>query len=128
MAAIRWNALAMLVRANKASAELGGHIATCASAADLFEVGFNQFFMANEQYAKIRHAIVQLPAMQKVSDDYRAASRIRSRVGWERTLPIRPRHRPGTVEEKVLELQNTKRELADVIVRADNSLIRDGTP
>jgi pyruvate dehydrogenase E1 component len=44
MAAIRWNALAMVVRANKASAELGGHIASYASAADLFEVGFNHFF------------------------------------------------------------------------------------
>jgi pyruvate dehydrogenase E1 component len=46
MAAIRWNALAMVVRANKTSAELGGHIASYASAADLFEVGFNHFFKA----------------------------------------------------------------------------------
>jgi pyruvate dehydrogenase E1 component len=48
MAAIRWNALAMVVRANKASAELGGHIASYASAAELFEVGFNHFFKAAE--------------------------------------------------------------------------------
>ncbi|WP_428423319.1 alpha-ketoglutarate dehydrogenase [Methylibium sp.] len=41
---IRWNALAMVVRANKAYGELGGHIASYASAADLFEVGFNHFF------------------------------------------------------------------------------------
>ncbi len=41
---VRWNALAMVVRANRASAELGGHIASYASAADLFEVGFNHFF------------------------------------------------------------------------------------
>ena len=40
----RWNALAMVSRANKAHAELGGHIATYASIADLFEVGFNHFF------------------------------------------------------------------------------------
>ena len=46
MAAIRWNALAMVVRANRVSAELGGHIASYASAADLFEVGFNHFFKA----------------------------------------------------------------------------------
>jgi pyruvate dehydrogenase E1 component len=46
MAAIRWNAMAMVARANKASAELGGHIASYASAADLFEVGFNHFFKA----------------------------------------------------------------------------------
>ncbi|HEU0202138.1 MAG TPA: pyruvate dehydrogenase (acetyl-transferring), homodimeric type, partial [Burkholderiaceae bacterium] len=43
---VRWNALAMVVRANRASAELGGHIASYASAADLFEVGFNHFFRA----------------------------------------------------------------------------------
>lgn len=43
-ALVRWNALAMVVRANRAHAELGGHIASYASAADLFEVGFNHFF------------------------------------------------------------------------------------
>ena len=41
---MRWNSLAMVVRANNAHAELGGHIASYASAADLFEVGFNHFF------------------------------------------------------------------------------------
>ncbi len=43
---MRWNALAMVVRANEAYGELGGHIASYASAADLFEVGFNHFFHA----------------------------------------------------------------------------------
>ena len=43
---MRWNALAMVVRANHASGDLGGHIASYASAADLFEVGFNHFFRA----------------------------------------------------------------------------------
>lgn len=42
----RWNALAMVMRANQAHPELGGHIATYASIADLFEVGFNHFFRA----------------------------------------------------------------------------------
>jgi pyruvate dehydrogenase E1 component len=41
---MRWNALAMVARANGAYGELGGHIASYASAADLFEVGFNHFF------------------------------------------------------------------------------------
>jgi pyruvate dehydrogenase E1 component len=41
---VRWNALAMVVRANKAYGELGGHIASYASAAEIFEVGFNHFF------------------------------------------------------------------------------------
>ncbi|MEH3145617.1 MAG: alpha-ketoglutarate dehydrogenase [Methylobacterium frigidaeris] len=41
---MRWNALAMVVRANMAYGELGGHVASYASAAELFEVGFNHFF------------------------------------------------------------------------------------
>ena len=43
---VRWNALAMVVRANKAYGELGGHVASYASAAEIFEVGFNHFFRA----------------------------------------------------------------------------------
>lgn len=43
---VRWNALAMVVRANEAYGELGGHIASYASAADLFETGYNHFFHA----------------------------------------------------------------------------------
>jgi pyruvate dehydrogenase E1 component len=46
---MRWNALAMVARANAAYGELGGHIASYASAADLFEVGFNHFFRARNQ-------------------------------------------------------------------------------
>jgi pyruvate dehydrogenase E1 component len=45
---MRWNALAMVVRANQAYGDLGGHIASYASAADLFEVGFNHFFHARK--------------------------------------------------------------------------------
>jgi pyruvate dehydrogenase E1 component len=47
---MRWNALAMVARANAAYGELGGHIASYASAADLFEVGFNHFFHARNQH------------------------------------------------------------------------------
>ncbi len=43
---MRWNALAMVVKTNRAYGELGGHIASYASAADLFEVGFHHFFHA----------------------------------------------------------------------------------
>ncbi len=47
---IRWNALAMVMRANKAYGELGGHIGSYASVAEIFEVGFNHFFRgADEQ-------------------------------------------------------------------------------
>jgi pyruvate dehydrogenase E1 component len=41
---IRWNALAMVVRANREEHNIGGHISTYASAATLYEVGFNHFF------------------------------------------------------------------------------------
>jgi len=43
---IRWNAMAMVVKANRKSSELGGHIATFASAATLYDVGFNHFWRA----------------------------------------------------------------------------------
>jgi pyruvate dehydrogenase E1 component len=43
---IRWNALAMVVRANREEHNIGGHISTYASAATLYEVGFNHFFRA----------------------------------------------------------------------------------
>jgi pyruvate dehydrogenase E1 component len=49
---IRWNALAMVAKANKAYGELGGHIASYASAAEIFEVGFNHFFRADSEHAK----------------------------------------------------------------------------
>ena len=41
---IRWNALAMVLRANMGDGDLGGHISTFASAATLYDVGFNYFF------------------------------------------------------------------------------------
>ena len=41
---VRWNAMAMVVRANRLSDGIGGHISTYASAATLYEVGFNHFF------------------------------------------------------------------------------------
>ena len=48
---IRWNALAMVMRANQAYGDLGGHIASYASAAEIFEIGFNHFFhAANEAH------------------------------------------------------------------------------
>ena len=43
---IRWNAAAMVVHANRVSSELGGHIASFASAATLYDVGFSHFFRA----------------------------------------------------------------------------------
>jgi len=45
---IRWNAMAMVVRANKEEAGIGGHISTYASAATLYEIGFNHFFRGKD--------------------------------------------------------------------------------
>ena len=47
-AMVRWNALVMVVRANQEGSELGGHLSSYASGADLFEVGFNHFFHGND--------------------------------------------------------------------------------
>jgi pyruvate dehydrogenase E1 component len=45
---VRWNAMAMVVRANRANEGIGGHISTYASAATILEVGFNHFFRGGE--------------------------------------------------------------------------------
>ena len=47
-AILRWNALAMVMRANRAHTELGGHIASYASVAEIFEVGYNHFFRGGD--------------------------------------------------------------------------------
>lgn len=44
----RWNAMAMVVRANKKEDGIGGHISTYASSATLYEIGFNHFFRTND--------------------------------------------------------------------------------
>ncbi|WP_148864150.1 pyruvate dehydrogenase (acetyl-transferring), homodimeric type [Marinobacter fonticola] len=46
---IRWNALAMVLRANKRPGELGGHVSSFSSAATLYDVGFNYFFNAGNE-------------------------------------------------------------------------------
>jgi pyruvate dehydrogenase E1 component len=48
-ALIRWNAVAMVLKAGKKAPELGGHIASYASASTLYEVGFNHFFKAQNE-------------------------------------------------------------------------------
>jgi pyruvate dehydrogenase E1 component len=56
---VRWNAAAMVVRANKAEEGIGGHISTFASAATLYEVGFNHFFRgrSDDESANDGHVI-----------------------------------------------------------------------
>jgi pyruvate dehydrogenase E1 component len=45
---VRWNAMAMVVRANRLESGIGGHISTYASAATLYEIGFNHFFRGKD--------------------------------------------------------------------------------
>ena len=56
---IRWNAAAMVSRANKALDGIGGHLSTYASAASLYEVGFNHFFRGREHQGGGDHIFFQ---------------------------------------------------------------------
>jgi pyruvate dehydrogenase E1 component len=56
---VRWNAMAMVVRANRAEAGIGGHISTFASVATLYEVGFNHFFRAANEASDGDHVYFQ---------------------------------------------------------------------
>jgi pyruvate dehydrogenase E1 component len=58
-ALIRWNAVAMVVRANKKYPNIGGHLSTYASAASLFEVGFNHFFKGPDHPQGADHIFFQ---------------------------------------------------------------------
>ena len=58
-ALIRWNALVMVVRANRKSSELGGHIASFASAATLYDVGFNHFWRGDTESQRADMLFVQ---------------------------------------------------------------------
>ena len=58
---VRWNALAMVIRANKIQEGIGGHISTFASAATLYEVAFNHFLRAKTEDGRSRHRIFPGP-------------------------------------------------------------------
>ena len=87
---VRWNAIAMVVRANKVSSELGGHIASYQSLATLYEVGYNHFWHAPTRRARRRPRLLPGPLV---------AGQLRARVprgpadrGAARRLP------PGGVD------------------------------
>jgi pyruvate dehydrogenase E1 component len=56
---IRWNAAAMVVRANKHAEGIGGHLATFASSASLYEIGFNHFFRGKDDGNAGDHVYIQ---------------------------------------------------------------------
>ena len=56
---IRWNAAAMVIRANKAADGIGGHLSTFASSATLYEIGFNHFFRGKADGTPGDHVYIQ---------------------------------------------------------------------
>ena len=60
---VRWNAMAMVVRANRVEDGIGGHISTFASSATLFEVGFNHFFRGRDKRQRRRHDLFPGPRL-----------------------------------------------------------------
>src|ERR1041384_7556551 len=59
---IRWNAMAMVVNANRVHSGLGGHISTFASCATLYEVGFNHFFRGGDGGRQADRVFMHAPA------------------------------------------------------------------
>ncbi len=56
---VRWNAMAMVVRANRLADGIGGHISTYASVATIYEIGFNHFFRAPTENSSGDHIFFQ---------------------------------------------------------------------
>ena len=56
---VRWNAMAMVVRANRTAEGIGGHISSYASSATLYEVAFNHFFQAKTDHSSGDHIFIQ---------------------------------------------------------------------
>ncbi len=54
---LRWNSVAMVLKANKISSEFGGHLASYASSATLYEVGFKSFLARGLRAASGRHGV-----------------------------------------------------------------------
>src|SRR5262245_36199997 len=66
-AILRWNALAMVVQANRISSEYGGHLASYASSATLYEVGFNHFWRAPSDHQPGDMVLFQGPSAPGLS-------------------------------------------------------------
>ncbi|MGH8830379.1 MAG: pyruvate dehydrogenase (acetyl-transferring), homodimeric type, partial [Polaromonas sp.] len=108
---MRWNALAMVVRANQAHGELGGHIASYASAADLFEAGFNHFFHARNDSA----AALGRPEQGSAPSGGSAAHEVAS-VGAKNhrgdLVFFQPHSAPGVYARAYLEGRLTEKDLS----------------
>ena len=82
---IRWNALAIILRANKESSELGGHIASFQSAATLYDIGFGHFWHAPTDAHGGRLIFVQGPC----SPGFCARACLEGRLSEEQLLSFR---------------------------------------
>ena len=91
---VRWNALAMVVRANKAEEGIGGHISTYASAATLYEVGFNHFFHGRSSESRVAPTTATSSssrATRRPASTRARSSRAGSTNRTSRTSAARPR-------------------------------------
>jgi pyruvate dehydrogenase E1 component len=88
---IRWNAMAMVVRANREEGGIGGHISTFASAATLYEVGFNHFFRGRDHEAGPDQVFFQGHA----SPGIYARAFLEGRLSQEQLENFRRELRPG---------------------------------
>jgi len=88
---IRWNAMAMVVRANRASSGIGGHISTYASAATLYEVGFNHFFRGKQGRMPPDQIFIQGHAAPGIY----ARAFLEGRIGVEKLMNFRRELAPG---------------------------------
>ena len=89
---VRWNAAAMVVRANKAEEGIGGHISTYASAATLYEVGFNHFFRGHDEPADA--------ATSSIFQGHAAPGHLRARVPRRPDRRDAPRELPARAEAR----------------------------
>jgi pyruvate dehydrogenase E1 component len=82
---VRWNAMAQVLRANKESSELGGHLSSYQSAAVLYEVGFNHFWHAPSE----EHGVDLIYAQGHSSPGIYARSFLEGRLTEEQMLGFR---------------------------------------
>ena len=88
----RWNAMAMVVKANRLHADIGGHISTYASSATLYEVGHNHFFRGGDGEQSRRHGLFSRPRVTR-----RLRARL-SRVAHQRAQT--PSFSPGAIRRR----------------------------
>ncbi len=108
---MRWNALAMVARANMAYGELGGHIASYASAADLFEVGFNHFFHARADSRTPARSGDSPPGGSSEPNEAGVSERQHPEHGGDLVF-FQPHSAPGVYARAFLEGRLTESDLA----------------